>query len=102
MEIIYILLIVFLVIPAVSLIGCAAMEASLMKNRPQLSWLLPVGAMLASSFLQQRVDGGSDLDTLLWSLPALYGRCASFGATAGAAIGAVLSWFAAPKEVNPA
>ena len=102
MEIIYILLIVFLVIPAVSLIGCAAMEASLMKNRPQLSWLLPVGAMLLSAFLQQKVDAGSDLDTLLWSLPAFYGRCASFGTSAGAAIGAVMRWFSAPKQFSPA
>ena len=102
MEIIYILLIVFLVIPAASLIGCAAIEASLMKNRPQLSWLLPLGTTLASALIQRGLDGGSSLDALLWSLPACYARCASFGTAAGAAIGAVMGWFGTKKEVNPA
>ena len=100
MELIYFLLAVFLVIPAASLIGCAVLEASLMKNRPQHSWLLPIGTMLASALIQRGMDGGSSLDALLWSLPACYARCASFGTAAGAAIGAVLGWFSAPKELN--
>ena len=93
---------VLLVLPAALLIGCAVTEASLMKNSPQLSWLLPIGAMLASAIIQQRVDGGSGLDALLWSVPASYGRYAFLGTAAGAAIGAVLRWFSAPKEPNPA
>lgn len=101
MEVIYFLLIVFLVIPAASLIGCAVTEASLMKNRPQLSWPLPAGTMLASAMLRQSLDKCSDLAALLWSLPAFYGRCALFGTAAGAAIGAVMRWFSAPKELNP-
>ena len=87
---IYLLLIIFLGIPAASLIGCAFTEASLMKNRPQMSWLLPLMAMLASAVLQQKVDGCSYMDSLLWRLPAFYGRCAFFGTSAGAAIGAIL------------
>ena len=102
MEVIYFLLAVFLGIPAASLIGCAAAEASLMKNRPQLSWLLPAGSMLASALIQKGLDGGSGLNALLWSLPALYARCACFGTSAGAAVGAVLRWFGAAKELNPA
>ena len=102
MELIYFLLIVFLVIPAASLIGCAVLEASLMKNRPQLSWLLPIGTMLASSLIQRGVDAGSSLEALLWWLPACYARCAFSGTAAGAAIGAVWSWFGAPKQLSPA
>ena len=102
MELIYFLLIVFLGIPAVSLIGCAVMEASLMKDRPQLSWLLPIGTMLASALIQRGLDGGSDLDTLLLTLPAIYGRCAFLGTSAGAAVGAVMRCFGGPKELNPA
>ena len=102
MKIIYLLLVAFLVIPAASLIGCAVIEASLMKNRPQLSWLLPAGTMLASALIQRGMDGGSDLDALLLSLPAFYGRCAFSGTAAGAAIGAVMRWFSAPKKLSPA
>ena len=94
------LLAALLVLPAALLIGCAILEGSLMKNRPQLSWLLPVGAMLASALLP---DGGSGLGALLWSFLAFCGRCAFFGIAAGAAIGAVMSWFSVPKDpVNPA
>ena len=96
MMICYILA-MLLVLPAALLIGCAATEAYLMKNRPQMSWLLPVGVMLASALIQQRADGSSDLGALLWSLPACYGRYALSGTTAGAAIGAVLSWFGEPS-----
>ena len=102
MELRYLLLIALLVIPAASLFGCAVLEGHLMKTRPQLSWLLPAGAMLASALFQQRVDSGSGLGALLWSLPAFYGRCASFGTSAGAAIGAVMRWFSAPKQFSPA
>ena len=102
MEIVYFLLIVFVVIPAAALIGCAAVEASLMKSRPQLSWLLPAGVMLASALIQRGLDGGSSLDTLLWSLPAFYGRCAFFGTASGAVVGAVMRWSGGPKELNPA
>lgn len=101
LYLIYLILIVFLGIPAASLIGCAVTEAALMKNRPQMSWLLPLGVMLASVMLRQKVDGGSDMDALLWSLPAFYGRCAFYGTSAGAVIGAVMRWFSAPKELNP-
>lgn len=93
---------VLLVLPAALVIGCAVTEAYLMKNRPQMSWLLPVGTMLASALIRQGLDGSSGLDTLLWSLPASYGRYAFSGTAAGAAIGAVLSWFSAPKERHPA
>ena len=96
------ILAILLALPAALLIGCAATEAHLMKNRPQMSWLLPAGVMLASALIQQRADGGSDLSALLWSLPACYGRYALSGTAAGAAIGAVLRWFSTPKEVNPA
>ena len=93
---------VLLVLPTALLIGCAAVEASLMKNNPQMSWLLPAGAMLASAMLRQSLDGSSGLDALLWSIPAFCGRYAVQGTAAGAAIGAVMRWFSAPKELNPA
>ena len=102
MEVIYFLLIVFLGIPAAALVGCAALEASLMKSRPQLSWLLPAAALLASALIQRGLDGGSGLDTLLWSLPAFYGRCAFLGTAAGAAAGAVMRWSGTKKELSPA
>lgn len=101
MEIIYFLLTALLVVPAALLIGCAVTEASLMKNSPQLSWLLPMGAMLASTLIQQRADADSGLGALLWPLLSFYGRYVSFGTAAGAAIGAILRWFAPPKEVSP-
>ena len=100
--ILLVLLVVWVVIPAASLFGCAVLEGHLMKTRPQLSWLLPAGVMLASALFQQRVDGGSGLDALLWSLPAFYSRCAFSGTAAGAAIGAVMGWFCAPKQFSPA
>ena len=102
MMLICYILAVLLVLPMALLIGCAAIEASLMKNRPQMSWLLPVGVMLASALIQRGMDGGSGLNALLWSLPASYERYAFFGTAVGAAIGAVLRWFSAPKEFNPA
>lgn len=92
MEVIYILLIVFLGVPAALLIGCAVLEASLMKKRPLWSWLLPAGAMLVSALIES-----SDLDALLLVLPTFYGRCAFFGTAAGAVIGAVMNWSAAPS-----
>ena len=98
---IYLLLIVFLVLPGALLTGCAAVEASLMKKRPQLSWLLPLGLMLASVMLQRKVDGSSDLSAALWSLLDYYRRYAFYGTAAGAVIGAILRWFAAPKELSP-
>lgn len=101
MMLICYVLAILLVLPAVLLIGCAVTEAALMKNSPQMSWLLPLGAMLASALIQQKVDAGSRLDALLLSVPASYWRCASLGTTAGAVIGAVLRWFSAPKPVNP-
>ena len=100
MMLICYLLAALLVLPVALLIGCAVTEASLMKNRPQMSWLLPVGAMLASALIQQQVDASSGLGALMWSIPASYWRCASLGTTAGAAIGAVLRWFSAPKQLN--
>ena len=102
MEVIYLTLAVFLVIPGALLIWCAATEATLMKNRPQLSWLLPAGSMLASALIQKGLDGGSGLNALLWSLPDLYSRCVLSGTAAGAAIGAILRWFGVPgEEVSP-
>lgn len=100
--ILLVILAVRVVLPAALLAGCAVTEASLMKKRPQLSWLLPAGAMLASALIQRRMDGGSDLSALLWSLLDVYERNAFYGTAAGAAIGAVLRWFSAPKELNPA
>ena len=100
MMICYILAIL-LVLPTALLIGCAAVEASVMKNRPEMSWLLPLGAMLASVLIQQRVDASSGLDALLWSIPASCERYVFCGTAAGAAIGAVMRWFSAPKELNP-
>lgn len=100
MMICYILAIL-LALPAALLVGCAVIEAHLIKNRPQMSWLLPLGVRLASALIQQRVDGGSGLNTLLWSLPACCGRYALYGTAAGAVIGAVLSWFSASKELSP-
>lgn len=103
MEVIYLTLAVFLVIPVALLIWCAATEATLMKNRPQLSWLLPAGSMLASALIQRSLNESSGMYALLWSLPDLYGRCVLSGTAAGAAIGAVLRWFGVPKEeVSPA
>ena len=101
MMLICYILAILLALPAALLIGCAVIEAALMKNSPQLSWLLPIGTMLASVIIQQRVDTGSGLDALLWSLPAFYERYAFFGTAAGAAIGAVMRWFSAPKVFNP-
>ena len=102
MELIYGMLIAILATPAATLIGCAVIETFLMKNRPQLSWLLPAVVMLASALIRQGAGGGSGLDDLLWSSPAFHERCASFGTAAGAAIGAVLRWFSEPKQVSPA
>ena len=93
---------VLLALPVILLVGCTVIEASLMKNRPQMSWLLPIGVMLASALIQRQMDGGSGLSTLLWSISASYERYAFFGTAAGAVIGAVLRWFSAPKELNPA
>lgn len=92
------LLLALLAAPVVSLVGCAVLEAFLMKNRPQLSWLLPVVVMLASALFQ---DGGPVLTALLGSLPAACGRCAFFGTATGAVIGAVLNWCAAPQRLSP-
>ena len=97
---IYLILIIFFGIPAAALIGCAAVEASLMKDRPQLSWLLPLGTMLASALIQRGMDGSSDLGAMLWSLLDYYRRCAFYGTAAGAVVGAVVRWFSAPKELG--
>lgn len=100
MMICYVLAIL-LALPAALLVGCAVTEASLMKNRPQMSWLLPLGTMLASALIQRGMDGSSGLVALLWSLLDHYRRYALYGTAAGAVIGAVMRWFSAPKEVNP-
>ena len=94
------ILIVLLVIPVTLLVWCAATEAALMKNRPQLSWLLPAGTMLAASWTRRGWAGSSGAETLFWTLPALYGRCALAGTAGGAAIGAVLRWFGVPVGVR--
>ena len=100
--IVLVVLTVQVVLPAASLAGCAAIEASLMKKRPQLSWVLPAVVMLASALIQRQVDGSSGLEAYLWSFPARYVQNALSGTAAGAVIGAVLRWFSAPKELNPA
>lgn len=93
MEIVSLILIFLVAIPAALVVWCAAAEASLMKNRPDLSWLLPAGAALASAMSGRRLDGSSGLTALLWTLPALYGRCTMAETAAGAALGAVMRWF---------
>lgn len=92
MTAVYLILIFLLVIPLGLLLWCASTEASLMKNRPLLSWLLPAGTMLVSSWTGQSLNNSSGMTALLWSLPALYGRCALAGTAGGAAIGTVLRW----------
>ena len=101
MMLICYILAVLLALPAALLIGCAATEASLMKNRPEMSWLLPAGTMLASALIQRGMDGGSGLSALLWPILDFYRRYALYGTAAGASVGAVMRWFSAPQEVNP-
>ena len=97
MKLLILILTALLATPAASLIGCAVIEAFLMKTYPQLSWLLPAVVALSSELSRR----GFNLDGLLWSSSASYGRYAFYGIAAGAVIGAVLRWFSAPKEVNP-
>ena len=96
MKLIYWILIVLLKTPGALLVGCAVTEAFLMITRPQLSWLLPAAAMLASNLIQREFG-------LLWPYIELYWNYAFSGIAVGAAIGAVMNWFYTPKNsVNPA
>ena len=98
MTIVYLILIFLLVVPVALVVCCAAVEASFMKNCPQLSWLLPAVYMLASALIG--LDDSSGVDGLLWALPVLYGRCILAGTAGGAVIGAVLRWFGVPARAQ--
>ena len=98
MTVVYLFVIFLILIPVVLVVWCAATEARLMKNRPQLSWLLPAGAVLASVLSGRGLDGSSGMGAVLWSLPALLGRCGMSGSSGGAAIGAGMRWFGLPAK----
>ena len=95
MKLVYSILIALLMTPEGLLVGCAVIEAFLMMTRPRLSWLLPAAVMLASSLIQRECG-------LLWPSAELQWSYAFTGTAIGAAVGAVMSWFYVPKEVNRA